>query len=153
LFLNDVTALVLSLRSIFNSSDVEVLYHSGLGFNRRMYESLGMYLCRIELHEPLASIRWLPMLYFRDMLPTICVRALHKIYKVWILIVLSSIELIETEGKKIKSSVLKSVRWFPLFWVTGVVCRPVQLIGRRWFPCLPLSCTGQAGRLVGVKPN
>lgn len=63
-------------------SAVDVLYHSDMSHQERLYGPLDVDLCRIKLHEPLHVIVQQPLLYVRDMVPKPCFEALVKLHEV-----------------------------------------------------------------------
>ncbi|MEE6501572.1 hypothetical protein FKM82_004251 [Ascaphus truei] len=58
---------------------LEILYNSELSFHERLYKDLGVMLRHIRLHEPLSSIMKQPLLYVRDMVPSLCFQALSRL--------------------------------------------------------------------------
>lgn len=71
---------MIEMRQSFRFSvGVQVLYHSNLGFQNRLYGSFGPDLLCIKLHEPLSIIMKQPRLYVRDLVPSLAFQGLYKI--------------------------------------------------------------------------
>lgn len=60
-------------------SDVNVLFHSNLGFQGRLYGTLGVDLLCVKLHEPFSEIMRQPLIFIRDLVPAECFQGLYKL--------------------------------------------------------------------------
>ncbi|KAM5148070.1 uncharacterized protein CFAP92 [Mantella aurantiaca] len=69
----------LSNRPKREKEKLETLYNSEMAFHERLYKDLGVLLCHVHLLENLTSIVNQPLLYVRDMVPTLCFSALSRL--------------------------------------------------------------------------